>query len=66
MTVKPFDPLESGATPETRGYGKRVLRLSADLKHIEIVKVPQQVLVNAERSANGSQIAGGSMRAMVE
>lgn len=39
MNVKPFDPLEKGSTPDVRGYGKRIMKLSCDLTKVEIIKL---------------------------
>ena len=38
MVQKPFDPLDMGVTPESKGFGKRTCKLSADLLKIEFLK----------------------------
>jgi hypothetical protein len=38
MTQKPYDPLDLGITPEQKGFGKRILKLSNDLSKVEFIK----------------------------
>ena len=52
MTQKPFDPLEVSITPEQRGYGRRLLKLNADLSKFEVLK-----LIQNAKEASSSQVS---------